>query len=87
MGGWRWAQAGCRGEAAAHPTLLLKRRERLRWEAAERGGGGAPGSPRTSQRRSAPSCEAVYSTWPCTCGRGAGRGVGPTLGHAQLPPS
>ena len=52
------SQAGCRGAAAAQPTLLLKRRERLRLGAAGRGGG-ARGRPRTSQRRSAPSCEAV----------------------------
>lgn len=53
----RDAQAGGRG-SAAQPTLLLKRRERLRAGAAGRGGG-AHGRPRTSQRRSAPSCEAV----------------------------
>lgn len=50
-----WAQAGCRGAASAQPTLLLKRRERLRLGPTGRGAG----SPRTSQRRSAPSCEAV----------------------------
>lgn len=58
--GWRAgrSQVGCRGAAAAQPTLLLKRRERLRLGVPGRGGG-ARGRPRTSQRRRVPSCEAV----------------------------
>lgn len=48
-------QAGCRGTGAAQATLLLKRRDRLRLAAGLRGEGGTDWSPRTSQRRRAPS--------------------------------
>lgn len=57
------AQVDCRGAAVTQATLLLKRRDRLRLAV---GLGHGAWSPRRSQRRRAPSCEAVYSTWSCT---------------------